>query len=259
VSSVPPHNNTTHNTHAHHICTPHMHTFCVCVSLTKCVAPPLVCVGTVNHDVATFVDNAVIDLGIDTLYDATLVEVGPAVDGSGLHVVIEMSGEGAPARKQLAASLVLCAERCVLCVPCHVRPTPPTSPNACTLNLPPNSKDVDAVMFRAINGCGLVYDGRLVVNHRFRTTQHEILGAGPLVKFSRRYRSKHLLQDFNSREVGAAVATSLLQELDPLAVPLTDTIPEEYATGPGALPRFGLPLITKGQFPGGLHYVDIKV
>ena len=163
--------------------------------------------GSLDHEhVRTFVDNAVVDLGIDILYDATLVEATSAPDGS-VHVVVDMGAGGADAaaagapssRKVVATQLLLCADR----------------------------KNVDPTMFRAINGCGLVYDGRLVLNHRFRTTQQEIFGAGPIAKFSRRYRSKHLLQDFNSREVGAAVATSLLQELDPLALPSVDDVPEE--------------------------------
>jgi hypothetical protein len=77
-------------------------------------------------------------------------------------------------------------------------------------------------VFNSLHGNGLVYDGRLIVDHSFKTTDPAIFGAGALCEFSRRFRRKnsarYLRHDgFNGREVGAKLAHALLRVLDPVS------------------------------------------
>lgn len=98
------------------------------------------------------------------MHEARLVEVRPstesgidalAASADELTAVIELTArDGTTSLQNMRTRVVLCAGKAT----------------------------VDADMFRAINESGLVYDGRLVVDHRFRTTQPEIFAAGPLCK-----------------------------------------------------------------------------
>lgn len=87
----------------------------------------------------------------------------------------------------------------------------------CRLLICAHKRDVDPQFFSAVNECGLVYDGRLVVDHRFATADPAILAGGTVVKFSRRYRAPFPLQAYSSREVGSAVAQEVLRRVDPFA------------------------------------------
>lgn len=58
----------------------------------------------------------------------------------------------------------------------------------------------------AINECGLVYDGGLVVGPKFETNDPHVYGAGPCVRYSRRLYAPHRLhQYYCSEDVGEAV------------------------------------------------------
>jgi hypothetical protein len=86
----------------------------------------------------------------------------------------------------------------------------------CRLLVCGDVEDVDPRFFAAANSCGLVYDGRLVVDHRFTTTDPFILAGGRVAKFSRRFRSRLLLQDHNSVDVGRSLGREILACIDPL-------------------------------------------
>jgi hypothetical protein len=147
---------------------------------------------------------------------------------------------------------------------------------------------VDPDVFNAVHGNGLVYDGRLIVDHQFRTTDPAIFGAGSLCEFSRRFRRKngtYLRHDgFNGREVGTELAHALLRILDPvngdvlaagaMARPPKGTTacqgveatisqePGESAldseeAAPEKLPEFYMPIARGGLLPGYLHYYQI--
>jgi len=127
-------------------------------------------------------------------------------------------------------------------------------PVDCTLLVCADQPDVDQDLFQAVNGSGLVYDGRLVVDLRFCTTDPSIYGGGSLCKFSRRYRNAATLENFNSREVGARLAQSVLQVVDPLSA---DTSP------PTEVPTFRLPRARCASVPSAngrpLYYVRIEL
>lgn len=72
----------------------------------------------------------------------------------------------------------------------------------CGLLLCGDTPNADPDVFRAANNSGLVYDGRLVVDPSFRTSDQAVLAAGTLTKFSRVHGAgapRH--EKFNSREV----------------------------------------------------------
>jgi len=164
--------------------------------------------------------------GVTTRTRCQIVQAQGDEDGSGVTVVLEdtpAGGADEPARQ---------AVRCALLI---------------TGDVP----DVDRSLFAAVNGCGLPYDGRLVVDHKFRTTQHDIYAGGSIAKYARRYRAPHWLQQFNSREAGAALGYSVLSELDPLMSSEGGADMDEEARGPSSLQRFVLPRRTSAVLPGG--------
>lgn len=78
--------------------------------------------------------------------------------------------------------------------------------------------EVDVDIFRAIHDCGLVYDGRLVVNSDFCTSDNSIFAAGPMARFSRRFTGLKSMQYYNSKECGQLISNALRDRLDPFAV-----------------------------------------
>lgn len=91
----------------------------------------------------------------------------------------------------------------------------------CRILITADAHNVDPDIFNSVHGNGLVYDGRLIVDQNFKTTDNAIFGAGSLCEFSRRFRRKnaerYLRHDgFNGREVGSKLAQALLRVLDPM-------------------------------------------
>lgn len=81
-------------------------------------------------------------------------------------------------------------------------------------------RDVDTDVFQSIHNNGLVYNGRLIVDKNFQTTDHSIFAAGSLCEFSGRYASlsqgRSLRMDrYNGREMGSRLARSVFDLYDP--------------------------------------------
>lgn len=75
---------------------------------------------------------------------------------------------------------------------------------------------MDYETFKAINDACLVFDGRLVIDTKFRTNDVSIRAAGPLTKYSRRYCvDEWTHSNFNSKEIGFELAASMLNLFDP--------------------------------------------
>jgi len=118
-----------------------------------------------------------------------------------------------------------------------------------------HEKDVDADIFLAANESGLVYDGRLVVDGRFCTADSSIFAAGTLTKFSRRYgRTRPRHETFNSIELGVALAQALLEDIDPLSVPVA----RDAETGNPVCPDFFKPKGTTTMLPGGYYFTHVE-
>lgn len=73
------------------------------------------------------------------------------------------------------------------------------------------STGVGRDVFRLANQSGLVFDGRLVVGHRFETADPAILATGPAARFSRRFRPERPLEGHDSRECGAQAALRVVE------------------------------------------------
>jgi len=160
----------------------------------------------------------------------------------------------------------------------------------CRILITADAVNVDPDIFNSVHGNGLVYDGRLIVDHNFKTTDDAIFGAGSLCEFSRRFRRKdagrYLRHDgFNGREVGSKLAQALLRVLDPVNGDMVaaggqprgsqkgegaDSIPPvggltsadgldsmEEEASPDMLPDFYMPIAKGGFLPGNLHYYRI--
>lgn len=81
-------------------------------------------------------------------------------------------------------------------------------------------RDVDPDVFKSIHDNGLVYNGRLIVDRHFQTTDPSIFAAGSLCEFSNRYKAlsqgRSLRMDrYNGREMGSRLARSVFDIHDP--------------------------------------------
>lgn len=165
----------------------------------------------------------------------------------------------------------------------------PQKSMSCRVCITADAVNVDPDIFNSMHGNGLVYDGRLIVDHNFRTTDAGIYGAGSLCEFSRRFQRKNALRylrhdGFNGREVGSKLASSLLRMLDPVNGDMMaagapkaagskaanassrdhgvsnmglDSVADAEESSPDLLPEFYMPIAKGGLLPGNLHYYRI--
>ncbi len=138
----------------------------------------------------------------------------------------------------------------------------------CDILLCCNHDDVDPDAFRAMNDSGLVYDGRLVVNANFQTTDPFIYAGGSGCRFSRRFPTALYQEHYSARECGAFLAASLLNVVDPLVVSQQNEIQgttaesidhDHRTTKRMPPPKFSIPRVTCGYWPDGFYYVQINL
>ncbi|XP_062857791.1 cilia- and flagella-associated protein 61 isoform X2 [Trichomycterus rosablanca] len=124
----------------------------------------------------------------------------------------------------------------------------------CTVLFNFSYNGVDYEAFKAINDASLVFDGRLVIDSTSHTNDCAVRAAGPLTKFSRRYRADHCSHsNFNSKEVGQHLAATFLPLFDPILEPAVDQAPDVDRL----VPVYKQPKITGGRLPGGYHYLHV--
>uniref|UniRef100_A0A674ES64 Si:zfos-223e1.2 n=1 Tax=Salmo trutta TaxID=8032 RepID=A0A674ES64_SALTR len=100
--------------------------------------------------------------------------------------------------------------------------------------------------FQSNNNACLVYDGRLVIDTTFHTSDSTIRAGGPLTKFPRHYHSDQWSHSrFNSREV--------VQELAAILLPFFDLTLEPAINPPADLD--GLITNYTQRLPGGYSYL----
>ena len=108
--------------------------------------------------------------------------------------------------------------------------------------------DVDPVMHAALDAQGIVYDGRLVIDSRFKTCDQRIYACGPIAGFSLRYRKPSMsiaeaetfcrLSGLNSVESGRLAFNAIFDSV--------------------SSPEFSEPLIEYGVLPLGLNFISIS-
>ncbi|CAH3017155.1 unnamed protein product [Porites evermanni] len=118
------------------------------------------------------------------------------------------------------------------------------------------NKKVDYEAFKAINDSCLVFDGKLVIDSDFHTNDPCIRAAGPLTKFQRRYHAESWTHgNFNSKEVGAELAQSLLTLFDPTLDGMlleTETQQDQLL-----IPIYTKPKTVSAVLPGGYNYLQV--
>ncbi|KAK6624034.1 hypothetical protein RUM44_010892 [Polyplax serrata] len=122
----------------------------------------------------------------------------------------------------------------------------------CMAFFPLVQKLVPDMAFQACSNAGLVYDGKLVINHNFRTNDNNIYAAGPFTKYSKRYYAND--QDhrfYNSTEVGEKLANILRGKIDP-------TIEDATVETSDLVPELKAPLLVYCQLPGELNLLMIR-
>ncbi|NWX48175.1 CFA61 protein, partial [Steatornis caripensis] len=115
-------------------------------------------------------------------------------------------------------------------------------------------RTVDYETFKAVNDACLVFDGRLVIDTEFRTNDVSIRAAGPLTKYSRRYYvDEWTHSNFNSKEIGFELATSMLSLFDPTPKPFSK--PPEGSDR--LVPMYNGCKVKGGVLPGGYNYLHV--
>ncbi|NXA95397.1 CFA61 protein, partial [Melanocharis versteri] len=116
-------------------------------------------------------------------------------------------------------------------------------------------RTVDYETFKAVSDACLVFDGRVVIDAKFRTNDASIWAAGPLTKFSRRYFRDDLTHsNFNSKEIGFELAASMLSLFDPTPQPSSE--PPEGSDR--LIPIYRRCKVQGGVLPGGYNYLHIS-
>ena len=116
--------------------------------------------------------------------------------------------------------------------------------------------DVDSEIYNSIHNNGLVFNGRIIVNNQFLTTDPSIFAAGSLCEFSQDYKniapSRCLRMDrYNGREVGLRLSRSVISNLNLDSLEgLFDEVKEE-------IPYFYMPRAKGGVLPGNSYYYYI--
>ncbi|KAJ8720127.1 hypothetical protein PYW07_012170 [Mythimna separata] len=152
-------------------------------------------------------------------------------------------------------------------------------------------KAINLHAFKAINECGLVYDGGLVVGPTFETNDSSVSGAGTCVRYSRRLYACRFMHRYHcSEDIGEALGRLFLNKLDPfmMADPQFQDAPDEVipryssttlgfsrsssVTGSFSrlagsatntrkwqpVMRFESPLVQFAVLPGPLYYLKIR-
>jgi hypothetical protein len=129
----------------------------------------------------------------------------------------------------------------------------------CKVLITAGHRNVDLDVFNSIHNNGLVYNGRLIVDKNFQTTDLSIFAAGSLCEFSGRYASLSQgrslrLDRYNGREMGSRLARSVFDIYDPA---VSGASQEQSSLSEDELPSFFLPQGFGGKVPGNYWFYDI--
>jgi hypothetical protein len=122
------------------------------------------------------------------------------------------------------------------------------------------SKHCDLDIFAAVNDCGIVYDGGIVVNKDFCTVDPSIYAVGDFSRYSRIYSKEPQHKSNNCYEMGLYVARTILTKH--LNFPISiSMIPENenVQLNTASVPRFYLPRTTIQYMPCDKFYFNSKL
>lgn len=80
----------------------------------------------------------------------------------------------------------------------------------CCLMICMEDKDIDPNILSTLNKRSIVFDGRVIVENNYRTTDPFVFAAGPVAMFTRRYGATQSFDDFKARDIGYHLAEVLL-------------------------------------------------
>ena len=115
-----------------------------------------------------------------------------------------------------------------------------------------NKKFCDSDVFAAVNDCGIVYDGGIVVDKDFRTVDPAIYAVGDFSRFSRVYLLEPAHNTVSTREMGLYVADRLLSK----HLHCPSKIPEDAFA---KIPQFKHPRGSMTAIAGGKFYFNSKL
>jgi NADH dehydrogenase FAD-containing subunit len=184
--------------------------------------------------------------------DIVLVN-GFALGDAGMDdaVVGAMEAEGINVRAGLKAVEVLGdSDQCVVGLKVAAEGDEAEEDIECRMIVFAGKHDCNPEVFKAVNGSGLVYDGRLVVSKGMKTVDEHIYAGGTMTKYSRTIKRQLKHERFCSKETGAYIAECVLTKVDPLSP--GEVEPEE-------VPRFSAPRSVSGWMPGGFFYARVSL
>lgn len=145
-----------------------------------------------------------------------------------------------------------------------------------------HEKDIDTQILSALNKRSIVFDGRVIVKHNYRTTDPQIYAVGPIAMFSGRFGPSDEFEMFNPLEVGQRFAETVLGFIgieefqsdemmedgaakaakdDPLAAELGAAAQEEDKAKkepPRELPTYHNNVMRRVQLPSNFHYFQCR-
>ncbi|CUG90290.1 Hypothetical protein, putative [Bodo saltans] len=97
-----------------------------------------------------------------------------------------------------------------------------------------HDKDIDSQVLSALNKRSIVFDGRVIIENNYRTTDPNIFAAGPVAMFSRRFGKTEDFDVYSARDVGRHLAETLLGfiGIDEFYNPVLHKEDEETKGGP---------------------------
>ena len=107
-----------------------------------------------------------------------------------------------------------------------------------------DTEGIDADIFEMVNSSGLVWDGGIVVNNNFQTSDQRIFAGGRCARFSRRLNlpiSSHA--NLNGREIGLLMAKSIIEQIQQNQI--------------NTVHNFKQPLISYFRLPLGYSYTKV--
>lgn len=80
----------------------------------------------------------------------------------------------------------------------------------CCLMVCMEDKDIDPNILSTLNKRSIVFDGRVIVENNYRTTDPFVFAAGPVAMFTRRYGATQNFDDFKARDIGSHLGEVVL-------------------------------------------------